>query len=89
MITKIKWHDFKKEGPPSDSRQVLITNGKALGTAHFFHQTYGPPYYQTPLVLDKFVNQHMRIIGGFIDTKNVTHWADTDKDIELPHRKGK
>jgi len=84
VLTNIYWHDFKTEGPPSNSRQVLITDGKQLGTAHFFHKTYGPPDYKEAEICMEFHNQHGRILGEYIPTKQVTHWADPEVDLKLP-----
>ena len=83
--TIIKWHDFKTDGPPPDSRQVLITDGTWLGTAHFFHRTFDPPDYNEARECNEFVNQHNRIIGGYIKTEKIRYWADTEIDIELPN----
>jgi hypothetical protein len=89
MVTKIKWHDFKKEGPPSDSRQVFITDGKQLGTAHYFSKVFVPPNYKAQIENNKFENQHNRILGNYINTENVIYWADVKVDVELPKKKTK
>ena len=81
----MNWIPISK--PPSNSRKVLITDGRDISCAHYFKILYNSTTGEE--IGPEWGNQWEKITNNYIDDENITHWAEIEELIKLLPKVGK